>query len=308
MSVELYGTILFELIFKTGEKINCAVPKYAIINLSKATAFQINIIKREMFTMPQMNGKYLFDTIMDCIDSNISEGEIAISSKSILREIAKATTYSIKEIKNFFKLATGDTLESYIRQRRLYYAFDEIKNNPEKPINVIADFCGYAGSSPFIRAFEAAFSVTPTKARKNPELVKDNRLVYGDFQQTEPPKRTIDDLSEKEIQRMIDLHDYMEHGLEEYGFSPELSREIAALANKLGIPVYRFMDNCFDMIVDIQSDPDYIPPEVETAIELGIKSQEELDGICRYYDCLFFELNRGMVDYYRQNVGKPDTE
>ena len=258
--------------------------------------------------MPQMNGKFLFDTIMDCIDSNISEGEIAISSKVILREIAKATTYSIKEIKNFFKLATGDTLESYIRQRRLYHAFGQIKNNPERPISVIADFCGYAGSSSFIHAFDAAFSVTPTKARKNPELVKDNRLVYGDFQQTEPPKQTIDDLSENEIIQMIDLYDYEEHGAEEYGFDPELSREIAALADKLGIPVYRFMDNCFDMIVDIQSDPNYMPPEAETAIELGIKSQEELDEICRYYDCLFFELNGVMVDYYRKNIGKPDME
>lgn len=258
--------------------------------------------------MPQMNGKHLFDTTIDCIDKKIDEGGIAISSKEILQAIVKATTYNIKEIKIFFKLVTGDTLESYIRQRRLYHAFGQIKNNPERPISVIADFCGYAGSSSFIHAFDAAFSVTPTKARKNPKLVKDNRLVYGDFQQTEPPKQTIDDLSEKEIIQMIDLYDYEEHGAEEYGFSPELSREIASLADKLGIPVYIFMDNCFDLAVDIQSDPNYMPPEAETAIELGIKSQEELDEICRYYDCLFFELNRGMVDYYRQNVGKPDTE
>lgn len=258
--------------------------------------------------MPQMNGKFLFDTIMDCIDSNFNDGDITNYRKEVPHAIAKATTYGTKEIKTFFKLLTGDTLECYIRQRILYRAFEQIKENPRKSIGAIANFYGYADSSSFNHAFKQVFLVTPTEARNNPESVKDNRLIYSDFQQTEPPKQTIDDLSEKEIIQMIDLHDYMEHGLEEYGFSPELCHEIAVLANKLGIPVYRFMDNCFDMIVDIQSDPDYIPPEIETAIELGIKSQEELDEICRYYDCLFFELNRGMVDYYRQNVGKPDTE
>lgn len=42
MSAGLYGTILSELIFKTDEKINYAVPEYAIINLSKETAFDKN--------------------------------------------------------------------------------------------------------------------------------------------------------------------------------------------------------------------------------------------------------------------------
>lgn len=54
--------------------------------------------------MPQMNGKFLFDTIMECIDNNIGEGEIKESRNSALRAIAKATTYSIKDIKAFFCL------------------------------------------------------------------------------------------------------------------------------------------------------------------------------------------------------------
>ena len=54
-----------------------------------------------------MNGKYLFDTIMDCVDSNIGEGEITSSRKLALYAIAKATTYSIKDIKAYFLLTTG---------------------------------------------------------------------------------------------------------------------------------------------------------------------------------------------------------
>lgn len=76
--------------------------------------------------MPQMNGKFLFDTIMECIDSNIGEREIADSRKSAFRAIAKATTYSIKDIKTFFSLTTGNTLEWYFRQRRLYHAFGKM--------------------------------------------------------------------------------------------------------------------------------------------------------------------------------------
>ncbi len=258
--------------------------------------------------MAQMNGKYLFDTIMDCVDSNIGEGEITSSRKSALHAIAKATTYGIKDIKTFFLLTTGNTLEWYYRQRILFHAFGQIKKYPERSIGAIANFYGYADSASFNHAFKQAFSVTPTKARANPELVKDNRLVYGDFQQTTPPKQTIDDLSEKEIMQMIDLHEYEERGTEEYGFSPTLSREIAALADKLGVPVYMFMDSCFDLVVDVQSDPDYLPPEVETAIDLGISSSSELEQICQYYDCKYFELNSFMVDYYHQNAEKLDDE
>lgn len=258
--------------------------------------------------MPQMNGKYLFDTIMDCVDSNIGEGEITSSRRLALHAIVKATTYSIKDIKAYFSLTTGNTLEWYYRQRRLYHAFGQIKKYREKSIGVIANSYGYADSASFNHAFNQAFSVSPTQARANPELVKDNRLLYGDFQQAESTKLAVDDMSSTEIMHMIDLNDYEEHGLEEYGFSPVLCQEIAALANKLGIPVYRFMDSCFDLAVDVESDPDYLPPEAETAIDLGIGSSSELEQICRYYDCQYYELNSFMVDYYHQNAGKLDEE
>lgn len=258
--------------------------------------------------MPQMNGKYLFDTIMECIDSNIGEGEITDSRKSAFRAITKVTTYSIKDIKTFFSLTTGNSLEWYYRQRRLYHAFGHMIKHREKDLSIIANTYGYADNASFNHAFKQAFSVSPTQARKNPELVKDNRLIYGDFQQAESTKQTVDDISPKEIMHMIDLHDYEEHGLEEYGFSPTLCREIAALADKLGIPVYRFMDSCFDLAVDVQSDPDHLPPEVETAIDLGISSSSELEQICQYYDCEYFELDSFMVDYFHQNAGKLDDK
>ena len=96
--------------------------------------------------------------------------------------------------------------------------------------------------------------------------------------------------------------------MEEYGFSPTLSQDMAELAEKLGVSIYRFMDNCFDLVIDAQSDPEYLPPEVETAIDLGISSSSELEQICQYYDCKYFELNSFMVDYYRQNAEKLDDE
>ncbi len=258
--------------------------------------------------MPQMNGKFLFDTIMECIDNNIGEGEIKESRNSALRAIVKATTYSIKDVKAFFLLTTGNTLEWYYRQRRLYHAFGHMKKYREKCIGVIANFYGYADSASFNHAFKQAFSVTPTQARANPELVKDNRLIYGDFQQAEIAKQAFGDSSLEEEKRMIELNDYEEYGLEEFGFNSALSREIAALANKLGVPVYRFMNSCFDLIIDAQSYPEYLSPEIETAIDLGISSPSELEQICQYYDCEYYELNRFMVEYYCQNVGKLDEE
>lgn len=183
-----------------------------------------------------------------------------------------------------------------------------MKKYEEKCIGVIANFYGYADSASFNHAFKQAFSATPTQARANPELVKDNRLVYGDFQQAEVTKQAVGDSCLEEEMRMIDLYDYEKNGFEEFGFSPTLSREIAALADKLGIPVYWFMNSCFDSIIDAQSNPEYLSPESETAIDLGISSSSELEQICQYYDCEYYELNSFMVDYYRQNIGKLDEE
>ena len=258
--------------------------------------------------MPQIKGKFLFDIIMECIDNNIGEGEITSCRNSALRAIAKATTYNIKDIKSFFLLTTGNSLEWYYRQRRLYYAFGQMKKYPEKCIGVIANFYGYADSASFNHAFKQAFSVTPTQARANPELVKDNRLVYGDFQQAEVTKQSVENKSYNEEIRILDLYNYEEYGLKEFGFDPALSREIAALADKLGIQVYEFMNSCFDSIIDAQSDSEYLSPEIEAAIDLGISSPSELEQICQYYDCQYYELNSFMVDYYRQNIGKPDEE
>lgn len=258
--------------------------------------------------MPTMNGKHLFDTIMDCIDNNIGEGEISDCRKSALRAIAKVTTYSVKDIKSFFLLTTGNTLECYYRQRRLYHAFGQIIKYREKRIDAIANFYGYADSASFNHAFKQAFSISPTQARANPELIKDNRLMYNDFQQAEPTKQVVDDRCIEEEMRMIDLHDYEVYGAKEFGFSPDINHEIASLADKLGISAYTLMDSCFDMIIDTQSNSDYLPPEIEAAIDLDIGSSNELEQICQYYDCKYFELNSFMVDYYRQNVGKPDDE
>ncbi len=155
-----------------------------------------------------LNGKFLFDTIMECIDNNIGEGEIKESRNLALRAIVKATTYSIKDIKAFFLLTTGNTLEWYYRQRRLYHAFGDMKKNREKCISAIANLYGYADSASFNHTFKQAFSVTPTQARANPELVKDNRLVYGDFQQAEVTKQSVENKSFKEEIRMLDLYDY----------------------------------------------------------------------------------------------------
>lgn len=258
--------------------------------------------------MPQMNGKYLFDTIMECIDSNIGEGEITDSRKSAFRAITKATTYSIKDIKTFFSLTTGNSLEWYYRQRRLYHAFGHMIKHHQKDLGIIANTYGYADNASFNHAFKQAFSVSPTQARKNPELVKDNKLIYGDFQQAESTKLVPNGSNPKEELFMPEPYDFEEHGLEEYGFSPKISRKIADLADELEIPVYILMDRCFDVIADVQSNPNYLPPKIETAIDLGISSPSELEQICQYYDCKYFELNSFMVDYFHQNAGKLDDK
>lgn len=39
----------------------------------------------------------------------------------------------------------------------------------------------------------------------------------------------------------------------------------------------------------------------EAAIELGIKSEEELEKICEYYQCKYYDLDEWMVEKYYEN-------
>ena len=104
------------------------------------------------------------------------------------------------------------------------------------------------------------------------------------------------------LEPSIKVSEILDYAESEYGFSPDLCYDIGKIAEGLGIPMRMMIDTCFNIMADVHSDEDYIPPEYETIIDLDISSIDELNEICGFYGCRYWELDRSMVEAYHQGV------
>ena len=52
------------------------------------------------------------------------------------------------------------------------------------------------------------------------------------------------------------------------------------------------------MMIDYHSDPNYVPSRIDYAMDLGIASDTELDSMCEYYKCEYYELTEWNVREY----------
>jgi hypothetical protein len=55
-------------------------------------------------------------------------------------------------------------------------------------------------------------------------------------------------------------------------------------------------------VIDIESDPNYLPLRIEKLIDCDISSEEELREICDYYNCKYYDLDKFMVMAYRAQL------
>ena len=67
------------------------------------------------------------------------------------------------------------TLDTYIIKRKMYFAANELLNNPDVNVTYIAADYGYPSPS-FTIAFEKEYDMSPTDFRKLRPQVDDNRL------------------------------------------------------------------------------------------------------------------------------------
>ena len=95
---------------------------------------------------------------------------------------------------------------------------------------------------------------------------------------------------------------------EEFGFSLDTCQIIAELAFNLGVPFHSFANKCFDAMIELKGDNDYVRPEIEKCIEPDISSEKELEAICNFFDCRYYEVDRRMVWFYRKSNELEDTD
>jgi len=245
-------------------------------------------------------GKNKFDAVMDYIDEHIKDDKEFI--KEGIYELIGISSKSFGEV---LKFLTGETLGQYIHNRRLYYAAIDLQTDKEKEICNIGSDYGYSDQSTFTRAITTRYGFSPAELRKNKAVcpIENNRYYFDNFH--------IDnaDFRFKRILKILERDGYtsgynldfiesVEQGRKEYGFDIDTCYAIADLAERLEIPANILMESCFKLIVDIKSDSNYLAEKIEVAIDLGIYTNEDLEKICEYYSCRYYELNKHMVKEY----------
>lgn len=240
-----------------------------------------------------------FDLVMDYIDENINS-----DTETIKRGIMNLIGINSNTFGQFFTVLTGDTLGSYIRNRRLYYAAMDLLRKPKLTISDIALEYGYSDQSAFTRAVSGKYKMSPNEIRTSWEVdIPNEKYLDSDFDPNPLDSRS--DHMWREFERTgflsggdLDFIDSVEAGHKEFGFDINTCYLIADLAERLEIPVTALMSSCFDVVTEVKSDPAYISNKEMAAVDLGICSQEELDKICEHYACQYYELNSFMVKEY----------
>ncbi len=241
--------------------------------------------------------QHKFDIVMDYIDRNVKN-----DYQEILKGIYDEIYVNSRIFGEVFTVLTGgDTLKHYVTMRRLYLAARELLERPDKPICDIASEYKFSDQSAFTNAFRTKYGVPPKKFRTSYYIeVPNDKYYFEDFSPN--PSDNYSDIMWREFERngagCINLQ-YLDEVERWKGyFDIDTRYAIADLAMRLDIPISRLMEECFQLVAEINSDPDNLSDKALSMLHLGIKSVEELEEICKYYKCKYYELDAYMVMEY----------
>lgn len=124
-----------------------------------------------------------------------------------LEMVAEQAAFSKYHFHRIFHAFVGETLNDYIRRKRLEMAAHILVYTDQSSITYIALSCGFSSSSNFSKAFSAYFGCSPTELR-NPEKFKENSKIgelkrkYGkDFD----PRKFYPDFTYQEQETNMDV-------------------------------------------------------------------------------------------------------
>ncbi|WP_235410045.1 helix-turn-helix domain-containing protein [Proteus terrae] len=127
--------------------------------------------------------------------------EVNLEKPLLLDDVAIRSGYTKWHLQRVFKQATGLTLASYIRGRRLTKAATELRLT-KLPILTVALRYQFDSQQPFTRRFKATFGVTPTEYRKLDNLCGDNFQPPINFDVVDLPIPKIMELPESYVYGM----------------------------------------------------------------------------------------------------------
>lgn len=245
-----------------------------------------------------------FDLVMDYIDVNVSQDVEAIK-KGIFNLIG----YTSNVFGNCFQILTNKTLFHYINERKMFFAAQSLKNDTDRSIADIALDWDYSDQSSFTRALKSYCGATPLEVRKGMVSIPDTKYNLATLcmenksddekvQHIGQEWRDTGDLSMSNCRRA----EMIEAAVDRSIFDVDTCSAIFELSERLEISFWKLLDQCEEYIIDVHSNPDGISPKIEKAIDCGISSSEELEAICNYYNCKYYDLDVFMVDCYREHL------
>ena len=248
----------------------------------------------------------ILDNALTIIDQNIR-----LKHDAIVRKIYAETGFCDQDYNKFIAVITSGelTLREYIRKRRLFFAASELVNSPDRAIVDISLEYGYSDQTAFARAIKREFGKTPVEIRKSEECLPDVRKVLENYLANKSRLDSIIAKLDGDNLNSTDWH-YFEgfvHATDELGFDIETCCLISELSEKLSIPFAHLIEKCFEMTIQFEENTDEEICEIIDAMsELQIESLDELDDLCQYYDCKWYDLTFVMVKMYQLELDSED--
>lgn len=247
-----------------------------------------------------MAGRNVLNIALNYIDEHI-EWKL----NEITAGLQKETGFKSSFYKDCFDAVLNESLFLYIKTRKIFFICKKIQEKPTYPLSHLALDFGYSDATAMDRDFRKYVDFTPTQVLKENKFVPDNRIdvTVNRIATTNEMEDNI--MTKEELrQEFLDIPDEFVEIQEEFGFSIDTCYKIAELAERLGVSAFRLANICFDGVADYLSDGENIRPEIEKCIDLELSSEAELEAICDFYECKYYEVDRRMVWFYRDRIGK----
>lgn len=194
-------------------------------------------------------------------------------------------------------------LGGYIAERKLYFVSLAIKENKDRKFCDIAQDFGYSEQSVLNRVMKTYHGYTPGEIRAKGIVIPNNKYLMADFQEKKNASRINNILNKLDETNFLNSHDfaYLENLYtltEEYDFDINTTYQIAELAERLEVSVSDLMRECFMLTLQQYGN---FEKKMQIAINLGLDSEEDIDEVCEFYQCHYYDLDNYMVFRYFQN-------
>ena len=124
--------------------------------------------------MNKSQKEYIFriNKVMDFIDSNLHKD----LNLQVLSDVANFSPFHFHRI---FASYTGETLNHYVKRKRIEKAASMLIGNPDEPINNIAFYCGFSNFSVFCRNFKERYgeSAQTFRQENQSKISKNGKLI-----------------------------------------------------------------------------------------------------------------------------------